>query len=54
VLQVKKEARRVRAGAGKLGGARGGSGDGGATWRGRERASTGWGAAGAVLGWHVA
>jgi hypothetical protein len=31
----------VRAGAGKLGGARGGSGSGGATWRSRERASAG-------------
>jgi hypothetical protein len=53
MLQVKEEARRARAGAGKLGGARGGSG-GGATWRSRERASAGWGAAGAVLERHVA
>jgi hypothetical protein len=44
----------VRAGAGKLGGARGGSGGGDATWRSKERASTGWGAAGAVLERHVA
>jgi hypothetical protein len=35
VLQVEEEARRVRAGAGKLGSARGGSGSGGATWRSR-------------------
>jgi hypothetical protein len=34
VLQVEEDARRVRAGAGKLSGAHGGSGDGGATWRG--------------------
>jgi hypothetical protein len=54
VLQVEEEARRVRAGAGKLSGARGGSGGGGATWRSRERASAAWGAAGAVLEQHVA
>jgi hypothetical protein len=44
----------VRAGAGKLGGARGGSGGCGATWRSRERASAGCGAVGAVLERHVA
>jgi hypothetical protein len=43
-LQVEEEARLARAGAGKLGGTRGGSGGGGATWRSRERASAGWGA----------
>jgi hypothetical protein len=42
------------AAAGKLGGARGGLGDGSATWRSRERANAGWGAAGAVLERHVA
>jgi hypothetical protein len=36
MLQVEEEAQRVRAGAGKLGGARGGSGGGGTTWRGEE------------------
>jgi hypothetical protein len=41
VLQVEEEARQVKASAGKLGGARGGSGGGGTTWRGRERASVG-------------
>jgi hypothetical protein len=54
VLQVEEEAQRVRAGAGKLGGACGGSGSGGVTWRSRERASARWGAAGAVLERHVA
>jgi hypothetical protein len=54
VLQVEEEARRARAGAGKLGGARGGSSGGGATWRSRERVSMGWGAAGGVLERHVA
>jgi hypothetical protein len=54
VLQVKKEARRVRAGAGKLGSACGGSDDGGAMWRGEEGASRGREAASAVLERHVA
>jgi hypothetical protein len=53
VLQVEEEAWRARAGASKLDGTRGGSG-GGATWRSRERANAGWGAAGAVLERHVA
>jgi hypothetical protein len=44
----------MRAGAGEHGGARGGSGDGSATWRGREGSSAGWGAAARVLGRHVA
>jgi hypothetical protein len=44
----------ARAGAGELGGARGSSGDGGATWRGREGCSAGWGAAARVMGRHVA
>jgi hypothetical protein len=43
----------VIAGAGKFGGARGGS-SGGATWRSEGRASAGWGAAVRVLGRHVA
>jgi hypothetical protein len=54
VLQVEEEARRVRAGAGKLGGTRGGLGGGGATWSSEERASARWGAAARVLGRHVA
>jgi hypothetical protein len=33
---------------------RGGSGDGGATWRGRSRPTRGREAASRVLGWHVA
>jgi hypothetical protein len=53
VLQVEEEAWRARAGAGKLGGVGGGLGSGGATCRSRERASAGWGAAGAVLEQHV-
>jgi hypothetical protein len=32
------------------GGSRGGSGDGGATWRGQEQASASWGSGGADLG----
>jgi hypothetical protein len=52
MLQVEEEARQARVGAGKLSGVRGCSG-GGATWRSRERASAGWGAAGAVLERHV-
>jgi hypothetical protein len=37
------------AAAGKLGGMRGSSGGGGATWRGEERANAGWVSSGAVL-----
>jgi hypothetical protein len=36
VLQVEERAQRAKAGASKLGGTRGGSGSGGATWRGEE------------------
>jgi hypothetical protein len=39
--------------SGEHGGARGGSGDGGATWRGEERASARWEAAAQGLGRHV-
>jgi hypothetical protein len=48
------EALRARAGAGDAGGTCGGSGGGGATWRGGSRLARGRGAAVRVLGWHVA
>jgi hypothetical protein len=48
------EALRARAGAGDAGGTRGGSGGGGATWRGGSRPARGRGAVARVLGWHVA
>jgi hypothetical protein len=54
MFQVEKETWRARAGAGKLGGVRGGSGDGGTTWRSAERASAGREAAGRVLERHMA
>jgi hypothetical protein len=44
------EAQRARAGAGDADGMRGGSGSGGATWRGEERASGGPGSGGADAG----
>jgi hypothetical protein len=44
----------MRAGAGDAGGMRGGSGGGGATWRGGNKPARGRGAATRVLGWHVA
>jgi hypothetical protein len=54
MFQVEKEKRQARAGAGKLGGTRGGLGDGGATWRSEEGASRGREATGGVQEWHVA
>jgi hypothetical protein len=54
VFQVEVEAQRTRVGAGKRGGARGGSGDGGATWRGKDKAGRGREAVGAGDGGHVA
>jgi hypothetical protein len=48
------EVLRARAGAGDAGGMRGGSGGGGATWRGGNKPARGQGAAARVLGWHVA
>jgi hypothetical protein len=44
------EAQHMRAGAGDASGTRGGSGGGGATWRGQERASAGRGSGGADVG----
>jgi hypothetical protein len=49
VLQVKEEARWVRAAAGKLDSVRGGSGGGGATWRGGEKPPEAGQAVGAAL-----
>jgi hypothetical protein len=48
------EALRARAGAGDTGGTRGGSGGGGATWRGRERPARGREGGGQGAGVHVA
>jgi hypothetical protein len=48
------EALRARAGAGNAGGTRGGSGDGGATWRGRERPARCREGGGQGAGGHVA
>jgi hypothetical protein len=52
--QGPEEGTVARAGAGNLGGARGGLGDSGATWRAEERASARWEAAAQGLGRHVA
>jgi hypothetical protein len=49
-----REALHTRAGAGDAGGMRGGSGGGGAMWRGENKPARGRGAAARVLGWHVA
>jgi hypothetical protein len=49
-----REALRARAGASDAAGMRGGSGGGGATWRGRNKLARGRGAAARVLVCHVA
>jgi hypothetical protein len=50
MLKVQKKARVRGSSWWQAGSARGGLGDGGATWRGRKRASTEWGAAVRVPG----